>query len=231
MQPHRIARDRDLDRDRQQRPPISAIVEHVLEAVGAVGHGGDAGAHLALGVVQQRLAGREHRRGAVLRAQRLEALHAEPVRRHLRAQIGQALARHLAVEQDQVQHVLLQLAGAVEPDRRDAQAFLVDVGVAAIGEIGVVRDIGRPGDERAVDEDRLGEHDVGQMRAAAGIGVVADEDVARPDVLGGWRCRICGTMPMSCRDASGCARPGTASSPRASNSAVEQSRRSLMLVE
>ena len=73
-----------------------------------------------------------------MRAQRLTALDAEPVRRHLRAQVGQALARHLAVEQDQLLHVLLQLARAVEPDRRDAQAFLVDVGVAAIGEIGVV---------------------------------------------------------------------------------------------
>ena len=35
----------------------------------------------------------------------------------------------------------------------------------------------------AVDEDRLGEHDVGQVRAAALVGVVADEGVARPDVL------------------------------------------------
>ena len=75
----------------------------------------------------------------------------------------------------------LQLARAVEPDRRDAQPLLEDVGVAAIDEVGVVRDVDRPGDELAVDEDRLGQHDVRQVRAAALVGVVADEDVARPD--------------------------------------------------
>ena len=118
-----------------------------------------------------------------LAAQRLEALHADAVGRHLGAQVGQALARHLAVQQDQVLHVLLQLAAAVEPHRRDAQALLVDMGVAAIDEVGMVGEVHRPGDDAAVDEDRLGEHDVGQVRAAALVGVVADEDVARPDVL------------------------------------------------
>ena len=112
--------------------------------------------------------------------QRLEPFHAEAVGRHLCAQVGQALARHLAVEQDQVQHVLLQLAGAVEAHRRDAQALLEDVGMAAIDEVGMVREVNGPGDQATVDEDRLGEHDVGQVRAAAGVGVVADEDVARP---------------------------------------------------
>ena len=102
----------------------------------------------------------------------------------LRAQVGQALARHLAVQQDQVLHVALQLAGAVEAHRRDAQALLEDVGVAAIDEVGMVRQVDRPGDQAAIDEDRFGQHDVGQMRAAAFIGVVADEGVARPDVLG-----------------------------------------------
>ena len=50
--------------------------------------------------------------------------------------------------------------------------------MAAIDEVGVVREVGRPGHQRAVDEDRLGEDDVVEMGAAAGIGVVADEDVA-----------------------------------------------------
>ena len=51
--------------------------------------------------------------------------------------------------------------------------------MAAIDEVGVVRQVHRPGDDAAVDEDRLGQHDVGQVGAAALIGVVADEDVAR----------------------------------------------------
>ena len=155
-------------------PSISGIVVDVGEAIGAVGNRGDAGAHLALGVVQQRVARRQHGLAAVFRAQRLHALHAEPVGRHLRAQIGQALARHLAVQQDQLLHVRLQLAGAIEPDRRNAQALLVDVRVAAIGEVGVVREVHRPGDDVAVDEDRLGQDDIGQMRAAAFVGVVAE---------------------------------------------------------
>jgi hypothetical protein len=50
--------------------------------------------------------------------------------------------------------------------------------VAAIDEVRVVGEVGRPADELAFVEDRLGEHDVRQMRAAAGVGVVADEDVA-----------------------------------------------------
>ena len=178
-----IALDRDLDGERQQ-PRHLLVVEHVLEAPGAVGHGGDGCAHLALGVVHQRLARLQHRLGAVLRRQRLETFYADAVGRHLGAQVGQPLARHLAVQQDQVLHVALQLAGAIEPHRRDAQALLVDVGVAAIDEVGMVRQVDRPGDQAAVDEDRLGQHDVGQMRAAALVGVVADEGVARPDVLG-----------------------------------------------
>jgi hypothetical protein len=48
----------------------------------------------------------------------------------------------------------------------------------------MVRQVDRPGDQAAVDEDRLGQHDVGQVRAAAFIGVVADEGIAWPDVLG-----------------------------------------------
>ena len=50
--------------------------------------------------------------------------------------------------------------------------------VAAIGEVGVVRQVHREGDDAAVDEDRFGEDDVGQMRAATLVGVVAAEHVA-----------------------------------------------------
>jgi hypothetical protein len=91
----------------------------------------------------------------------LNALHAEAVRRHLRPQVRQPLTRHLAIEQDQLLHVLLQFAGAIQADRRYPQPFLVDVGVTTIGEIGVVRGIDRPRDNPAIDEDRLSEHDIG----------------------------------------------------------------------
>ena len=58
---HGIALHRHLDGERQELRHL-LVVEHVLEAPGAVGHGGDGGAHLALGVVHQRLAGAQHRR-------------------------------------------------------------------------------------------------------------------------------------------------------------------------
>ena len=50
--------------------------------------------------------------------------------------------------------------------------------VAAIGKVGVVREVHREGDHSPVNEHRFGQHDVGQMRAAAFIGVVAAEHVA-----------------------------------------------------
>ncbi len=182
MQVHRVAPHLQLDRERQLAVDLGAVM-HVLEAPHAVGDRGDAGAHLALGVVEQGRAGGQHRPGAVLGRERLHARDAQPVRRHLRAQVGQPFARHLAVQQDQLLDVLLQLAFAVEPDRRDAQPLLVDVRMAAIGEVGVVREVHRPGDDAPLDEDRLGQHDVGQVRPAALVGVVADEHVARAHLL------------------------------------------------
>ena len=155
------------------------IVVGVGKAVGAVRQCRDAGAHLALGIVLQGVADGEHRLGAVFAAQRLHALHAQPVRRHLRPQIGLPLARDLAVEQDQLLYVALQFAGAIEADRRDAQSFLVDMGMAAISEIRVMRGVDYPGDNMAVDENRLAEHDVGQVGARTCISVISNEHIAR----------------------------------------------------
>src|SRR5436853_7807381 len=53
----------------------------------------------------------------------------------------------------------------------------------AIGKICVVCGVHRPGDNSVTDKDRLAEHDVRQMRAGTGIGVVADEHIARPHRL------------------------------------------------
>ena len=179
---HLVAGDADLAVHRQLAVHLRAVVA-VGEAVGAVGDAGDASAHLALGIVLQGVAGGQHDVAAVFGAERGHALHAEAVGGHLRAQVGQSFARHLAVQQDQFLDVTLQFVAAIQPHRRDAQALLVDMRMAAIGEVGVVRQVDRPGDHAAVDEDRLGHDDVGQVRAAALIGVVADEHVARLHLL------------------------------------------------
>jgi hypothetical protein len=78
------------------------IVVGVGKAVGAVGQCRDPGAHLALGIVLQGVADSEHGFGAIFAAQRLHALHAQSVRRHLHPQIGQPLAPDLAFEQDKL---------------------------------------------------------------------------------------------------------------------------------
>ena len=52
-----------------------------------------------------------------------------------------------------------------------------------------MRDVRRPRHDRAVDEDRLHHHDVGQVRAAARVRVVADEDVAFAHVRERMACR------------------------------------------
>ena len=101
--------------------------------------------------------------------------------------------------------------------------------MAAVHEIRMVREVGGPGDEPVFHEHRLDKHDVGQMRAAAGIRVIANEHVAGLEVRKG--CGVgCRQMPRSAemhRDTLGLANVR----PAASNSAVEQSWRSLMLVE
>jgi hypothetical protein len=48
------------------------------------------------------------------------------------------------------------------------------VGVTTIGEIGVMRGIDRPGDNSIIDEDRLSQHDIRQVRPAPRIGVIAN---------------------------------------------------------
>jgi len=119
-------------------------------------------------------------------------LYAQSVCRHLRPQIGQPLARDLAIEQDQLLHVPLQFAGAIEADRRDAQTFLVDVGVAAVGEIGVVRAIGRPGEgqfagPRTNGRRRLVAADAGRRQAMAAPCPIAAIASGQSPGLGRWK--------------------------------------------
>ena len=157
------------------------MVVPVRELIAAIGDEGDAGAHALLGIVQQRASGGDHFVDAILAAQALHAQHAEPVRRHLRHEVRKPFLGHLAVEQDQLPHVFLQLSGPIEPHGRNAQPFLEDVGVATILEVRMMRGVDGPADQLVTEEDRLGENDVGQVRAAPLIGVVADEHVTRPE--------------------------------------------------
>ncbi len=159
------------------------IVEHILEPPAPIGQGSDTRAHLALGIIQQRLARGQHDVDPMALAQFGEPLHAHPVRRHLRAQIRQTFARDLAIQQDQLLDIFLQNPSAVQADRGDPQALLVDMRMSPVDEIGMMRQVHRPGDQGVIDKDRLGQNDIGQMGAAAAIGVIANKDIAGAQIL------------------------------------------------
>lgn len=125
VQPHLAVLDRDLNRHVERTAEFGAVIG-IREAIGAVRQRRDTGTHLALGIIPQCVADREHGVGAVFPAHRLHPLHAQSVCRYLRAQVRQPLSRQLAIEQDRLLHVLLQFTGAIEPDGRNAEPFLVD---------------------------------------------------------------------------------------------------------
>ncbi len=109
------------------------------------------------------------------------------------AQHGGEVAAEFAgvadVEREQVEQVVARLAGLVQLDRRDADAFLIDFGgsriVGAMGgaaDVALVRAHHGPEQPLAAVEHR---HEGGEIRqmAAAVIGIVEQDDVARRDVL------------------------------------------------
>jgi len=119
-----------------------------------------------------------------------DAAGTDGVRGELRLQVAHPLAGRARVEQDQVEHVPVELARAHDAHRRDAHAFLVDRlahrGFRArhhAAHIRVMRDVGDEGDDAPADEDRRDDGDVGQVRAAAVVRIVRDEHIARHDLL------------------------------------------------
>ena len=106
-----------------------------------------------------------------------------------RGEVAAKLARVADVERQQIEQVLARPAGLREPDRRDAQPFLPDLGGAGIvGAVGGAADIAEmgadDGPEQALvaGEYRHEDRQIGQM-AAAVIGIVEQKHVAGHDVL------------------------------------------------
>ena len=164
---------------------VDAVVVHpVGEGVAAVGHGGDGIAGEALGLVEERRGTCGEAVGPVLVGQGEIAALAGEAGRHLRAHVAEDLARHAHVAVDQLEHRLHRLARRVEPEGRDAQAFLEDLrGVAAVASrrlaphVELMPDARRPAHEPRLHEDGLEDVEVGQVRSAL-EGVVEDEHVA-----------------------------------------------------
>jgi hypothetical protein len=99
------------------------------------------------------------------------------------------------VQKQDLEQVLVQLALLVQSYHRDAQSLLVDLRHAAghrarrhAADVGVMGDVADEAEQFALDEHRLGEVDVGQVRPAGHVRIVGDEHVAfanlRRGVLG-----------------------------------------------
>ena len=166
----------------------AVVVEQRLAVVDAVRPFGDDRAGLPLGAVEHRLDRGVGDRPAELRGQRQKAPLADMGRADHRREIAAEIARMAHIGRDHLQHVAAHLAAVVEPQRRDADAFLPDVGGGGV--VGAVR---RPADIAlmgAVDrpearapspgvlEHRHEGGQVGQVVAAV-IGIVEQKYVAR----------------------------------------------------
>ncbi len=174
--------DRDGDRDRL---PLHAVVVHVVdEAIDAVGERRDRRADLPLTVGQRLVARGAHQGRAVASDQVTQAAFAQPVRGHLSPEVAPALIRQREVREEQLHHVLAHRTAFEQADGRDPQAFVPDGTDALARAVRVVRDVGHEPEEAPPDEHRRDQVDVGEMRAAARVGIVRDEDVAGRELRG-----------------------------------------------
>ncbi len=123
------------------------------------------------------------------------AVHAHAMRGQLRLKVADAFLGVATVGGDQGQQGLVEPAAVHQLDRRDDDAFLVDLGAERqragrhAADVGVV---GAAGDEilqAAAGEDRRDHGDVRQMRTA-GPGVVEHDDVALMNLLEGAHGRL-----------------------------------------
>ena len=181
---HLVALDVHVDRDGIGLALDAVVLDHVLEAVLAVGERGELGAHPALRVVHEVLAGAGEDLAAVFLDDLDDAGDAQVDAADHRPQIAVVLARRAAVGEQQLPDLVDVLARLLDLDRRHAQALVEDLGrLAAEGarhhaaDLGDVADADREALELAVDEERLEEGVLGAVQAAA-VGIVVEDDVA-----------------------------------------------------
>ena len=179
----------DLCGDPDVGAAMAVIVEKRFAMEDAVLPGRDHGAGLRFRRIEDRLDGGFDDRRAELPEQLCDPPLAEMRRAQHRGEVAAKLARVPHVQRQHVQHILARPAGFGQPDRRNPQPFLPDLGrTGVIGAMGGAADIAlmgaHDGPEQALVaiEHRHEGREVGQM-AATEIGIVEQEDVARLDVL------------------------------------------------
>ena len=155
----------------------------------AVLPGRDHGAGLLFGRVQNGLDGGFDDRRTELAEQFCDAPFAEMRRAQHRGKVAAKLARVSHVQRQHLQNILARPSRLGESDRRNAQTFLPDLGrTGIIGAMGGAADIALMGADDGPQQTLVAiehRHEDGEIRqmAAAIIGIVEQEDVARLDVL------------------------------------------------
>jgi hypothetical protein len=163
---------------------MAVVVEDRLAAIDPVLPAGDACARLALGAVQDLVDRFEHRRGAVVGDEREQPPLAHAGRADHGAQVAHEVVRVADIGGDHAQHVVAQLAGVVELERRDPEPLLPDLSRArVVGAVGRAADVAlmgtvdRPERDVAADEHRHERCQVRQVIVSV-VGVIQEIDVA-----------------------------------------------------
>ena len=104
---------------------------------------------------------------------------------NLRPEIAVHEFRQARIGLDDVEDCLDRLSALEEPNRRQAQPFGEDLGHVSrhrsghlAADVAPMGNRGRPGNARTPKKHRLGDHNVAQMRHAAVVRIVGDEDIA-----------------------------------------------------
>ena len=179
--------DPDLDRDVGRAHPV--VVHHVGEAIFPWRDAGDRVAQAIFRAANDLVERGDDQRYAARLDHLVHAPHAQAAGRDLGEVIAAPLVGNPRIEQQEVEHVLDQLALAEQPYDGDAQTLLIDLRHAAghaarrhAADVGMVGDVAHEADELAVREHRHRKVDVGQMRSAGDERIVGDENVALVDV-------------------------------------------------
>ena len=177
---HRHGVAADGDRAPDVRGPVREAVGIDGGFVAAVGNRGDRLAHRHLRARVHRLREGVERAQAGIGHEVHGAAAAHLVGRDLRFDVAEHLLGQAHIVEEQLEHVVVAPARAVEVHRRDAHAFLVELlraGTRIAADVGRMRDRSREAGEFAREEDRRDDRDVGQM-AGRQPRVVGDQAIA-----------------------------------------------------
>ena len=185
-----VALDNDAHADRDVLRSHAIIVHDVVEPVFAVRQRVDSRTHAPRDGVDKGIRSGTQLGHRPALKQLVQAPLTQPICRNLRQIVAAPLFRDPHIQQDHVEHILDDFAVAHQSDRRDAQAFLIDLCHAAGHAAGchptnirVVGDVGDEEDQRIAMEDRRDERHIWQMGAAADERVVGNEHIARTQIV------------------------------------------------